>query len=75
MPKTSTLLKSPTPLGEREIDLRIKEAEAALKKLERALNEAALKAVQVTPATAFEGRTARGNLGWWWLRVRGRHGP
>ena len=31
--------------------------------------------VQLTPATAFEGRTARGNLGWWWLRVRGRHGP
>jgi hypothetical protein len=29
----------------------------------------------VTPATAFEGKTARGNLGWWWLRVRGRHGP
>jgi hypothetical protein len=29
----------------------------------------------LTPATAFEGRTARGNLGWWWLRVRGRHGP
>jgi hypothetical protein len=29
----------------------------------------------ITPATAFEGRTARGNLGWWWLRVRGRHGP
>jgi hypothetical protein len=31
--------------------------------------------VVVTPATAFEGKTARGNLGWWWLRVRGRHGP
>jgi hypothetical protein len=31
--------------------------------------------VLVTPATAFEGKTARGNLGWWWLRVRGRHGP
>src|SRR6516162_7124984 len=31
--------------------------------------------VQVTPATAFEGKTAHGNLGWWWLRVRGRHGP
>ena len=30
---------------------------------------------QLTPATAFEGKTARGNLGWWWLRVRGRHGP
>jgi hypothetical protein len=30
---------------------------------------------KVTPATAFEGKTARGNLGWWWLRVRGRHGP
>jgi pimeloyl-ACP methyl ester carboxylesterase len=29
----------------------------------------------VTSATAFEGKTARGNLGWWWLRVRGRHGP
>ena len=29
----------------------------------------------LTPATAFEGKTARGNLGWWWLRVRGRHGP
>jgi hypothetical protein len=29
----------------------------------------------ITPATAFEGKTARGNLGWWWLRVRGRHGP
>jgi hypothetical protein len=29
----------------------------------------------VTPATAFEGKTARGNLAWWWLRVRGRHGP
>jgi hypothetical protein len=32
-------------------------------------------AEEVTPATAFEGKTARGNLGWWWLRVRGRHGP
>jgi hypothetical protein len=31
--------------------------------------------VLVAPATAFEGKTARGNLGWWWLRVRGRHGP
>jgi len=31
--------------------------------------------VQLIPATAFEGKTARGNLGWWWLRVRGRHGP
>jgi hypothetical protein len=30
---------------------------------------------RITPATAFEGKTARGNLGWWWLRVRGRHGP
>jgi len=34
-----------------------------------------LKRMGVTPATAFEGKTARGNLGWWWLRVRGRHGP
>ena len=34
-----------------------------------------LKWRHVTPATAFEGKTARGNLGWWWLRVRGRHGP
>jgi hypothetical protein len=33
------------------------------------------KYAQLTPATAFEGKTARGNLGWWWLRVRGRHGP
>ena len=33
------------------------------------------EAARVTPATAFEGKTARGNLGWWWLRVRGRHGP
>jgi hypothetical protein len=31
--------------------------------------------VSLTPATAFEGKTARGNLGWRWLRVRGRHGP
>jgi Nucleotidyl transferase/NAD dependent epimerase/dehydratase family len=31
--------------------------------------------LRLTPATAFEGKTARGNLGWWWLRVRGRHGP
>jgi hypothetical protein len=31
--------------------------------------------MRITPATAFEGKTARGNLGWWWLRVRGRHGP
>ena len=31
--------------------------------------------LKITPATAFEGKTARGNLGWWWLRVRGRHGP
>jgi CheY-like chemotaxis protein len=31
--------------------------------------------MNVTPATAFEGKTARGNLGWRWLRVRGRHGP
>jgi hypothetical protein len=31
--------------------------------------------LHITPATAFEGKTARGNLGWWWLRVRGRHGP
>jgi hypothetical protein len=37
--------------------------------------QAAQAAVLVTPATAFEGKTARGNLGWWWLRVRGRHGP
>ena len=29
----------------------------------------------LTPATAFEGKFTRGNLGWWWLRVRGRHGP
>jgi hypothetical protein len=35
----------------------------------------AAELVVVTPATAFEGKTTRGNLGWWWLRVRGRHGP
>ena len=36
---------------------------------------AIVSSAPVTPATAFEGKTARGNLGWWWLRVRGRHGP
>jgi phage tail sheath protein FI len=43
--------------------------------LNRVWRSGALFGATVAPATAFEGKTARGNLGWWWLRVRGRHGP
>ena len=69
----------------RQRDAKLAEAQQAqadLIKKQRELDDAKRemdltiqKQVQVTPATAFEGRTARGNLGWWWLRVRGRHGP
>jgi hypothetical protein len=49
------------------------------RKLDKMIEEATVDCYdeleQVTPATAFEGKTARGNLGWLWLRVRGRHGP
>jgi hypothetical protein len=50
-------------------------AKLILDKFGVALSANSVGRLLVTPAPAFEGKTARGNLGWWWLRLRGRHGP